>query len=118
PRSARRALLVGCTTYPNLPRHRQLEGPAHDVPLVRDLLIKRYHFSPENIAELVEGAGEARRPTREHIHAAFERLAKAAGPGDRVVILMSGHGAQQPARADDRTELDGLDEVFLPADVG
>ena len=85
---------------------------------MRDLLIKRYHFSPENIAELVEGAGEARRPTRGHIHAAFEELAKASGPGDRVVILMSGHGAQQPARADDRTELDGLDEVFLPADVG
>ncbi len=114
----RRALLVGCTAYPNLPPHHQLEGPANDVPLVRDLLIRRYQFSPANIAELVEGAGEARRPTRALIRAGFEELAKSAGPGDRIVILMSGHGAQQPARPDDRTELDGLDEVFLPADAG
>jgi hypothetical protein len=116
--STRRALLVGCTAYPNLTPDHQLHGATTDVHLVRDLLIKKYQFPRENIAELVEGFGEARRPTLEHIRAGFEELARKSRLGDRVVILLSGHGAQQPAQTKDRTEVDRLDEIFLPADVG
>lgn len=47
------------------------------------------------------------------------RVAKA---GDQVVILLSGHGAQQSEKnppPDPRfAEADGLDEIFLPADIG
>jgi hypothetical protein len=135
----RRALIVACTAYENLPRYRQLEGPANDVPIVRDLLVNKYHFPNENIAVLAESPGDthrptgehiragslvvskpgdAHRPTREHIRAAFDDLKNASGPGDYVVILLSGHGCQQPAAPEDRTELDGLDELFLPADAG
>jgi hypothetical protein len=38
-------------------------------------------------------------------------------PGDFVYLHFSGHGTQAPA-ADPDTELDGLDELFLPVDIG
>ena len=64
-------------------------------------------------------ANAALRPTRANIEREFRRLAQEALPGDEVVILMAGHGSQQPADPDpDNYEPDGLDETFLPADVG
>jgi hypothetical protein len=113
----RRALLVGCTAYPGLPNH-QLEGPGNDIPDFRDLLIKEFQFPQENITSLIEGVGEQNRPTRKNIQAGFERLAQISAKGDYVVILLSGHGAQQPDQRDHPDELDGVDEIFLPADAG
>jgi hypothetical protein len=64
---------------------------------------------------------EARRPTKANILAQLQRLAveAKASPGEQIVILLAGHGSQQPASADDPgdSEPDGLDELFLPADV-
>lgn len=115
----RHALLVGCTRYPDLPATRQLQGPANDVTLFGDLLISRFDFLPENVVTLAEQQGKA-RPTRANIQAEFERLAKVTKPGDLVVILLSGHGSQQPVENlddPDNFEPDGLDQVFCPADV-
>ncbi|MDX1946298.1 MAG: caspase family protein [Pirellulaceae bacterium] len=113
------ALLVGCTRYPRLSEALQLEGPGNDVVMMRDLLVERFKIPAANVTVLSEAGGEALRPTRQHIEAAFQRLAKVAKKGDQVVILMAGHGSQQPdiPSADD-PEPDGLDEIFLPADVG
>ena len=122
PEPGRHALLVGCTRYPSLPSTRWLEGPGNDVVLMRALLIERYHFPPEKIVTLAEGAGgEVNRPTRAHIKREFDRLAQTVRRGDQVVILLSGHGSQQPDQDPpdpNDPEPDGLDEIFLPADIG
>jgi hypothetical protein len=117
----RYALLVGCTRYPNLAQAYQLRGPANDVLLLRDFLVNRFGFPREHVVILAESEGENNRPTRAHIEREFKRLAEVARPGDQVVITMSGHGSQQPDSTPDdpeNYEPDGLDETFLPADVG
>lgn len=116
------ALLVGCTTYPNLARSFYLKGPANDVVLMRKLLTERFDFAEHEIVTLAEADRNlANRPTRANIEREFARLAAAVGPGDRVVIFLAGHGSQQPQdNRDDPEDFepDGLDEVFLPSDVG
>ena len=66
------------------------------------------------LADGVEGADE---PTLAGIRAAFENLRQKIAPGDFVYLHFSGHGSQAPARHPEQ-ELDGLDELFLPADIG
>src|SRR3989304_4355896 len=88
-----RALLVGCTSYPELeklsPRWR-LRGPGNDVVLMRQLLIDRFAVPREEIGTLSEVEGGAHRPIRANIEREFRRLAKVAQPGDQVVILLAG----------------------------
>src|SRR5262249_9911713 len=55
----------------------------------------------------------------------FESLIARAKPESRVVIVLSGHGIQVPIPPSQTNPLDpknyepdGMDEVFLPADVG
>ncbi len=119
-----RALLVGCTAYPNLDVQ-QLEGPANDVMLMRTLLTGRFGFLNDNIVTLSEAEAkitgdESRRPTRNSIKAQFERLAKNAAEGQQVVILLSGHGSKIPVlnpNDPNNYEPDGFDELFLCADA-
>jgi uncharacterized caspase-like protein len=116
----RRALLIGVTKYDNLPRDRHLGGPSHDAHLMSRLLRERYQFPAEGIVTLTEDEGSpARRPTRANIEREFHNLAKDAREGDQVVILLAGHGSQEPENPPDpiHPEPDGLNEIFLPADV-
>src|SRR4051812_20869284 len=69
-----RALLVGCSHYPNLEERYQLKGPANDVLLMRDLLVKYFGFAAEHIVILAEHAGKDRLPTRANIEQEFRRL--------------------------------------------
>ena len=120
---ARRALLVGVTKYPNLAARFQLAGPANDVKLMRQTLADKFQFRPADIVTLSEADGTAdpaKLPTRANIEREFQRLAATAAAGDTVFILMGGHGSQQPEnhRPGAEPEPDGLDEVFLPRDVG
>jgi hypothetical protein len=109
-------LLVGCTEYPNLKGQRgykafiRLLGPANDVALVRDALVESLGVDKRRITELV---GDT--PTRANILAQLDRLAREAQRGDRVIVLLAGHGSQMPDASGD--EPDGLDEIFLPCDV-
>jgi hypothetical protein len=115
----RHALLVGCTRYDHYP-DQSLEGPVNDVSLMRKTLIERCSFQPDDIRTLSEAADAGGRPTRANIAAGFEQLAKAVRRGDQVVILLAGHGSQQPDDHHDPLhdpEADGLDETFLPCDV-
>ncbi len=121
----RHALLVGCTKYDNLDPANYLVGPANDVLLFRDVLTNYYDFRDKDIVILSEAAGKEKgerfRPTRANIQREFAELARKAGKDDRVVILLGGHGSQQPdSKPDDpeRFEPDGKEEIFLPADVG
>lgn len=121
----RYALLVGCTEYRNCNRIPELWGPANDVPMFGDMLATLFGFAPEHITQLVGWPDdESLRPTHANIVSAFEDLISKAGPQTQIVILMSGHGTQVPIpdEQEDPTdpanpEPDGMDEVFLPADV-
>jgi S1-C subfamily serine protease len=117
----RLALLVGCTQYPNLKDKKkwELAGPTNDVDLMKSILNGQFGFRPEQIVTLSGWPEQPElRPTRANIEREFKRLADIAGKGDQVVILLSGHGSQQPADDDaNDPEPDGFDEIFLPADV-
>lgn len=114
----RRALLVGCGDYMN-PDIRPLEGPANDVQLLKQVLTERCGFSPEAITTLAGDATSSQAPTRANIEREFRRLQTVAQKDDQIVVLLAGHGSQQPNQADDidDVEPDGLDEIFLPIDT-
>ncbi|MCP4398359.1 MAG: hypothetical protein GY801_13815 [bacterium] len=118
------ALLVGCTSYPNLPQSYGRPGPANDVELLEQLLKSQFEFDANNITTLAGWpTDETQRPTYENIAREFQDLAdpEIFGEGDQIVILLAGHGSQQPQQsgADDPNdpEPDGFDEIFLPSDV-
>jgi hypothetical protein len=118
--ASRHALLVGVTQYPLLDKRFTLYGGVNDVALMRTVLEgEPYRFPSTNIVTLAGWpADPARRPTRANIEREFDRLARQVRNGDQIVVMMSGHGSQQPA--DDEpgdVEPDGLDEIFLPADA-
>lgn len=113
------ALLIGASTYPNLAEKYWLKGPANDVRLVQTYLTTAspVPFAPQNVTTLADGVVGAGAPTLSGIRAAMADLAARVQPGDFVYLHFSGHGTQEPA-ADPESELDGLDEVFLPTDIG
>lgn len=113
------ALLIGASTYPNLKEEFWLKGPANDVALVQTYLTTAapVPFAPENVVMLADGVAGTPAPTLDAIRTAFADLADKAQAGDFVYLHFSGHGSQAPAK-DPSTELDGLDELFLPVDIG
>lgn len=103
-----------------------LKGARNDAILMAQTLMSR-GAKPKNVSMLVEHAEKADyplpsglvvsgRPTRAEIVDAIQRLVVKANAGDQVVILLSGHGSQQPQRG--TLEADGLDEIFIPVDHG
>lgn len=109
------ALLVGVSQYPQgVP---SLRGPRNDVQLIQRLLLER-KFAAKHIQILADGVeGAAGLPTHAAIMNALQRLARQVRSGDFVYLHFSGHGSRQPVTAD-ATEPDGLDEIFLPHDIG
>lgn len=123
-----RALLVGVSDYPKeTVGDLQLAGPKNDVALMIDTLA-RLGVPAKNTIVLADGlesttAGRPADglPTRGAILGALDRLAAEAGPGDFVLVYLSGHGSQQPMVDASRHEVakaDGLEEIFLPIDIG
>jgi len=103
------ALLVGVGDY--IIQKHSLLGPKNDVPAVRQLLIEKYGFRPENI-EVVQD----QEATRSNIVAAFERrLIAPVSAGDIALFYFTGHGTQ--IKDTDGDEQDGFDEAFLPYDA-
>lgn len=113
------ALLIGANTYPSLDERYWLKGPANDVALVAEYLTTSapVPFAAENVTVLADGIEGGQPPTLAAIRAAFAGLAQRVQPGDFVYLHFSGHGSQAPA-ADPDSELDELDEMFLPVDIG
>lgn len=114
------ALLVGVGAVASLPPRLRLQGPRNDVHLMRQTLLAR-GVLPERIQLLTDGMPEAAadtRPTHRGVTQAMDKLLQRVRPGEHVVLHLAGHGAQVPQRAGARwPEPDGLDEVFLLADV-
>ena len=112
----RYAVLVGVGTYANLEERLQLQGPPNDVALVREYLTSVAGFKDDNVVMLTDN--EVRVPERAAILAELDRLRDRVTGGDFILLYFAGHGSRQPAGHDSEEELDGYDEIFLPADVG
>ena len=119
------ALLVGCTKYDNLSQSKWLNGPANDVDLMRRFFTDRLKLPAQSIVVLSEPEAAARgadfRPTRANIEREIKKLIATAQAGDQVVLLLAGHGGQQPEHKDPDpmyAKPDGLDQMFLPCDCG
>ena len=125
----RRALLIGCSEYPEqvvagltTRRITPLPGAANDVSRFASLL--RDDFGFQEVQTLVGWSEKpATRPTAKAISDAFDSLVARTSAGDQIMILLSGHGTQLPVDASQtdlldpkNPEPDGYDEVFLPAD--
>jgi len=80
------ALLVGVGDYQDEAIH-GLEGPPHDVTVLRDLLIQRWGFAAPDVHTLVD-----REATRAAILRGLDALAEGSAPGDEVLFYFSGHG--------------------------
>ena len=116
------ALLVGVSEYPTLGRRQQLAGPKNDIAAWLRYFDKRAPaFTAENIDVVADGvaAAGARLPTRANIISALDRAVARARFGDFQLVYFAGHGSQmmQPVGAA-HPEADGLDEIFLPRDIG
>lgn len=137
---SRRALLVGIDTYnprpgahapagvfggaagkpsasPKAARLSQgtwtdLDGAVNDARAMREVLVRRFGFPPDNVLVIENEAA-----TRERILDAFRtHLIEPAQPGDRLVFFYAGHGSRiRNSRSD---EPDGRDETLVPADFG
>lgn len=113
------AILIGVSRYETLDEKYWLNGPANDVQLAYHYLTTAANpaFKPENISVLADGVQQAEHPTLSSIRASFAELVERVEDGDFVYLHFAGHGTQAPAQHD-QEELDGLDEVFLPVDIG
>lgn len=113
------ALLIGAAEYPNLDAKYWLKGPANDVRLVQTYLTTAspVKFAAQDVIVLADGVDGAQAPTLAAIRAAVADLTARVQPGDFVYLHFSGHGSQSPALHPE-TELDGLDETFMPSDIG
>ena len=113
------ALLIGASRYDSLDPRYWLKGPPNDIALVQTYLEtnQMVPFAPDHVMVLADDLPGHDRPTLAAIRAAFADLAAKARQGDFVYLHFSGHGSQAPAK-DPSTELDGLDELFLPSDIG
>ena len=112
----RYAVLVGVGAYANLGERLQLHGPPNDVALMREYLTSIAGFAEENVVTLADNG--PRPPESAAIRAELQNLHGKLAEGDFVLLYFAGHGSRQPAGSDAEEELDGYDEIFLPADVG
>ncbi len=111
------ALLVGVGEYP-FHEGIDLEGPPNDVRMMSHVLQDR-GFAASEINILTDGMSDEALPTRKAILNALVSLSEQVSKGDFVYLQFGGHGARQPQPEDAKDiEADGLDEIFLPRDIG
>ena len=121
----RRALLVGVDDYtasripkpapptkaaPERGSWKNLRGAVNDVQAMRELLIAKYSFRPNDIRVITNQ--EARREAI--LKAIRDHLIAPARKGDEVLFFYAGHGSQVVNSFSD--EPDRKDETIVPAD--
>ena len=123
-----RALLVGVSNYPKeAVGNLQLAGPKNDIALMLDTM-PLLGIRPEHIrvlADSLEQTTATRKadgmPTRAAILDGLAKLAMESQRGDSALVYLSGHGSRQPDLTPEKRAVpkaDGMDEVFLPIDIG
>ncbi|CAK9206272.1 unnamed protein product [Sphagnum jensenii] len=107
----KRALLVGCN-YPGT--RGELTGCWNDVQSMRETLINRYGFNPQDICVLVDQPQQSLQPTGGVVWRHLEKLVRDVQARDVLVFLFSGHGIQLPPEGvPDET---GAQECIMLAD--
>jgi hypothetical protein len=104
----KKAVLVGINKYP-AHMDADLSGCVNDVINMRNLLVEKYGFDPDNIRVLTDD-----RATKASIFARLEWLMD-SNKGDELVFHYSGHGSQVRDRNGDELN-DDLDEILIPYD--
>lgn len=80
------ALLIGVGNYQD-PGIKDLEGPIHDVAVLKTVLQTNWDVSAKNISTLVD-----EQATESNIKSAIQSLINKTSPGDDILIYFSGHG--------------------------
>ena len=102
------ALLVAINNYRNSELISPLSGSINDIEDMRQVLIGKFDFPPENIVVLKDA-----QATHAGIMQAIQtHLIAKARPGDIVVFEFSGHGSQM--RDVTGKKASGLDETIVP----
>lgn len=114
--AAQYALLVGVSRYPELAPEHQLQAPANDVRLMREVLVQR-GFEAAHIEVLADGVQGAQPPTHGAIVSALQRLGARVRKADTVYLHFSGHGSLQHLDPRAATPVPRWQPVFLPRDV-
>ena len=113
------AIVVGVSQYPTLDADLQLAGPRNDVPLVLNWLQRTRAVPRSRVTVLADQVAHADGlPTRSAILEALSALPLRTASGDTAFLYFAGHGSRQPQLGQSWTKADGLDEIFLPRDVG
>ncbi len=111
-------VVVGVGQYERLDASLALDGPPNDVPLVVTWL-RRQGVPRRHLTILADQVARADGlPTRAAILAALQALPERMSRGDIAFLYFAGHGSQQPQGGSEWSKADGLDEIFLPRDVG
>lgn len=93
------ALVIGISDYPGTGS--DLSYGDDDADAVTNVLMTKYGFSRENIAELTDSTA-----TRSAINTEVSRLKALMGKNDELVFFFSGHGAKGKADDGDRSNVD------------
>ncbi len=104
------ALLIGIDKYLHADRISPLAGSINDVEDMRQVLIGKFEFPPENIMVLTDS-----QATHAAIIAAIQNhLIAKARPNDIVVFQFSGHGSQMKDVTGKM--INGMDQTIVPYD--
>lgn len=111
-------MVVGVGQYEHLDASLSLDGPPNDVPLMLTWL-RRQGVPRRQLTVLADQVPHADGlPTRERILETLRALPEKMAAGDIAFLYFAGHGSQQPEGGAQWSKADGMDEIFLPRDVG
>lgn len=106
----KRAVLVGIT-YKGT--EFQLDGAGYDCQRWHDMLVGQLGFAEKDVRMIRDDIPDVRYPTKQNIVQGLKWLISSAAPGDQLIFVYSGHGAQ--VEDEDGDECDGFDECLVPA---
>jgi hypothetical protein len=94
----------------------ELKGCINDTMNVRDILIKKYNYKPENIRMMNDECETNMKPTRVNILRELFNLVQGttSNNNDTLFFQYSGHGSNVQDKSGD--EIDKRDEVIVPLD--
>lgn len=102
-----KALLIGINKYPTAP----LNGCINDVENMKDFLISKHGFKPEQIKILTDNEA-----TTANIFKELDWFVSETNAGDRRLFHYSGHGAQFFGNAEVQNQPNGLNQIICPVD--
>ncbi|KAJ4978290.1 hypothetical protein NE237_009070 [Protea cynaroides] len=105
----RLATLVGCNYFNT---RNELYGCINDVLAIREVLINRFGFHPNNIQLLTDEADSPVKPTGANIKKVLTQMIDQAEEGDVLYFHYSGHGTRVPRPGNSSQQ----DEAIVPCD--